>query len=264
MTVAPFHHDLLAGRTAIVTGGGSGIGFGIAQALAGVGANVVVTSRNLERLEAAAASIRSSGGQAIAVPCDIRDPAAVAAMVERAEEVFGRIHMLVNNAGATFRQPAEELSLNAWRAVIDTVLHGTFHCLQTVGRRMIRDGGGAIVNITSTSPWTGNPQRIHGGAGKAGVASMTKTLAVEWARYGIRVNAIAPGLIATEGAGRQVFGSLESMETKAAQIPLRRLGVPEDIALAAVFLLSDAASYITGATLVVDGGRWLSSGRGME
>lgn len=260
----PFRADLLAGRTAIVTGGGTGIGRGIALALAAVGANVVITSRKMEHLAPTLTEIRATGAEAEAIVCDIRDPEAVEAMVAASEERFGAIQMLVNNAGATFSKPAEELSLNGWRAVIDIDIHGTFHCTQTVGRRMIRDGGGAIVNVTSTSPWTGNPGRIHGGVGKAGVDSMTKSLAVEWARYGIRVNALAPGLIRTEGVEREIFGVEGELERRSNSVPLGRLGTVEEMGHAAVFLLSDAAAYISGTTLVVDGARWLSSGRGMS
>jgi NAD(P)-dependent dehydrogenase (short-subunit alcohol dehydrogenase family) len=261
----PFRPDLLAGRTAIVTGGGTGIGRGIALALAAVGANVVIASRRHEHLTPTADEIMALGGAAETSVCDIRDPEAVERTMELTEERFGRVDLLVNNAGATFTKPAEELSLNGWRAVIDIDIHGTWHCTQAAGRRMIRDGGGgAILNITSTSPVTGNPGRIHGGVGKAGVDSMTKSLAVEWARYGIRVNAIAPGLILTEGVERAIFGTEGELERRSASVPLGRLGTVDEIGTAAVFLLSDAAAYITGATLVVDGGRWLSSGRGMS
>jgi NAD(P)-dependent dehydrogenase (short-subunit alcohol dehydrogenase family) len=245
-----FRPDLLSGQTAIITGGGSGLGFGIAQALSRHGANVVLAARKLERLEAAAEQIRAAGGQALAVQCDIRDAEQVERMVQRTEDAFGRIHMLVNNAGAAFFSKAEDLSPNGWRSVIDIDINGTFLCSQAVARRMIRDGGGSIVCITTTSPWNGNPYRSNGGAGKAAIASMVKSLAVEWGQYGIRINEVGPGSIPT--AAMAAMG--EAAEDAAAHIPLRRVGTPADVADATLFLMSDAASFLTGNRLVVDGG----------
>lgn len=262
---APFRSDLLAGQVAIVTGGGTGLGRGIAHALASVGAKVVLASRKLENLQAVAEEITRAGGTAVPIACDVRDPVAVEAMVEEAEARLGPVSILVNNAGATFTVDAEKLSPNGFRAVVETDTFGTFYCSQSFGKRLIERGqGGAIVNITSTSPSTGNPGRIQGGAGKAGVESMTKTLAVEWGPHQIRVNSVAPGVVPTRGsdAGTRAEGKTDAERTTS--VPLGRVGTPRDIALATVFLVSDAASYITGCTLIVDGARSLSTGRGKE
>ena len=192
--------------------------------------------------------------------CDIRDPEQVEHVVRRTEEAFGRIHILVNNAGATFWSRAEELSPNGWRSIIDIDVNGTFFCSQAVAKRMIQDGGGSIICITSTSPWTGNPNRTNGGAGKAAVSSMVKSLAVEWGPHGIRVNEIAPGRISTPGGDEQL--GRESPPEDASDIPLRRPGTPADVGDAALFLASPAASFITGNVIVVDGGSWFASKRG--
>jgi NAD(P)-dependent dehydrogenase (short-subunit alcohol dehydrogenase family) len=262
----PFRDDLLAGEAVIVTGGGTGLGRGIALALAAVGAKVVVSSRKLENIAAVADTITASGGIAKAIVCNVRDHDAVEAMVAAAEDALGPVRLLVNNAGATFTVPAEDLTDNGLRAVIETDIFGTFYCCQALGRRLIKRGdGGSIVNITSTSPNTGNPGRIHGGAGKAGVESITKSLAVEWGPHQIRVNAVAPGYVPTDGVDKATLASDDAIRAaRAATVPLGRVGRVEDIAWPTVFLLSDAASYINGATLVADGGRWLSSGRGKE
>jgi NAD(P)-dependent dehydrogenase (short-subunit alcohol dehydrogenase family) len=261
----PLAEGLLRGSTAIVTGGGSGLGRGIALGLAACGAAVVVSGRRREGLDETVAEVRSSGGTAAAMTCDIRDPDAVASMVRDAESALGPVNVLVNNAGATFTAPAETLSPNAFRAVVETDAFGTFYACQQVGRRWIeRKSGGAILNITSTSPMTGNPGRIHGGVGKAGVDSLTKSLAVEWGRHGIRVNALAPGYTPTAGvnkATRMDKTSEADLARLGAAVPLGRVGTVEDIVWPAVFLVSPAAGFINGAALVVDGGKWLSSGR---
>lgn len=202
---------------------------------------------------------------AVPLTCDIRNPDQVADVVAAAESRVGTIDLLVNNAGATFSAPAEELSPNAFRAVVETDAFGTFYMCQEVGKRLISSGtGGAILNITSTSPFTGNPGRIHGGVGKAGVDSLTKSLAVEWGGHGIRVNALAPGYTPTTGVDRATGvadADAEHVRRLACSVPLGRVGQVDDVTWPAVFLLSPAAGFITGATLVVDGGKWPSSGR---
>lgn len=261
----PFRDDLLSGENVIVTGGGTGLGRGIALALSAVGASVVLTSRKRENIAATAAEIRSLGGDAHSIPCNVRDYDAVSQMVADAEDLVGPVRLLVNNAGATFTSPAEDLSINGFRAVVETDIYGTFHCCQALGRRLIvRGNGGSIVNITSSSPHTGNPGRIHGGAGKAGVESMTKTLAVEWGPHQIRVNALAPGYTPTAGANQATQSSDEKLAKRVSQVPLGRVGTLSDIAWPTVFLLSDAAAFVNGFTLLVDGGRLLQAGRGRE
>jgi NAD(P)-dependent dehydrogenase (short-subunit alcohol dehydrogenase family) len=257
----PFRSDYLRGERAVVTGGGSGLGRGIALALALCGADVAVLGRRPDRLADVAAEIRDLGGAAADVLCDVRDVDSVAA----AEMELGGPSILVNNAGATFTAAAEKLTPNGFRAVVETDTFGTFYMCQAFGARLIDAGApGAILNITSTSPLTGNPGRLHGGVGKAGVDSMTKSLAVEWGPHGIRVNALAPGYTPTQGvntATRMTEDADAHAERLAASVPLRRVGRVSDIAWAAVFLLSPAAAFITGASLTVDGGKWLSSGR---
>jgi 2,4-dienoyl-CoA reductase [(3E)-enoyl-CoA-producing], peroxisomal len=260
---SPFRPDLLRGSAALVTGGGSGLGRAIAMALARCGARVVVSGRRTEALQKVVADIEALGGAADAVQCDVRDPEAVESAVARAETAAGPIDVLVNNAGATFSAPAAELSPRAFRAVVETDAFGTFYMCQAIGRRLIdRGAGGAILNITSTSPMTGNPGRVHGGVGKAGVDSITKSLAVEWGHHGIRVNALAPGYTPTAGVDRATRVTDADQERLAGAVPLGRVGTVADIAWAAAFLVSPAASFINGTTLIVDGGKWLSSGRG--
>jgi NAD(P)-dependent dehydrogenase (short-subunit alcohol dehydrogenase family) len=261
----PYAADLMAGHAAIVTGGGSGLGRGIALGLASCGASVVVSGRKQEALDGTVAEITARGGTAAAVTCNVRDPDSVAQMVLAAEAAVGPVDVLVNNAGATFTAASETLSANAFRAVVETDAFGTFYACQEVGRRWIERGsGGAILNITSTSPMTGNPGRIHGGVGKAGVDSITKSLAVEWGRYGIRVNSLAPGFTPTAGvskATRVEQASEDDLARLGAAVPLGRVGAIDDITWPAVFLVSPAAGFVNGASLTVDGGKWLSSGR---
>ncbi|WP_141216144.1 MULTISPECIES: SDR family oxidoreductase [Nocardiaceae] len=264
----PFSADLLAGSTAIVTGGGSGLGRGIAIGLAACGASVAVTGRRREKLDSVVQEIEAAGGTASAATCDVRDPVAVEAMMTTVEDAIGPADLLVNNAGATFTLPTLDMSPNAFRAVVETDAFGTFYLCREFGRRRVASkAGGAILNITSTSPYTGNPGRVHGGVGKAGVDSLTKSLAVEWGPYGIRVNALAPGYTPTRGVDAATGVSPDEDEHDAhlagiaAGVPLQRVGVVEDILWPAVFLMSSAARFVNGATLVVDGGKWLSSGR---
>jgi NAD(P)-dependent dehydrogenase (short-subunit alcohol dehydrogenase family) len=250
------------GRTGIVTGGATGIGNAIAREVARLGGRVVLASRKEEKLAPAVEQIRSETGRADAASfhvLDVRDAEAVEAMAAKVESDHGRIDFLVNNAAGNFVVPAEELSVNGWNSVIGIVLNGTFYCSRAVGKRMIeKKNGGSILNVIANYAWTGGPGVIHSASAKAGVLAMTRTLAVEWARHKIRVNAIAPGPVDTPGAAERLFPDPMIMEGIRKTIPLRRFANLEEIANAASYILSDYASYMTGENFVLDGGQWLS------
>ena len=250
------------GRVAIVTGGATGIGFAVARELARLGANIVLCSRKEENLGTAVEQVRSETGRADAATyhvLDVRDAEAVEAMAAKVDSDHGRIDILVNNAAGNFIVAAEELSVNGWNSVIGIVLNGTFYCSSAVGKRMIeRKNGGVMLNVIANYAWTGGPGVIHSASAKAGVLAMTRTLAVEWARHKIRVNAIAPGPVDTPGAAKRLFPDPMIMEGIRKTIPLRRFANLEEIANAAVYMLSDFASYMTGENFVIDGGQWLS------
>jgi 2,4-dienoyl-CoA reductase [(3E)-enoyl-CoA-producing], peroxisomal len=262
-----FRPDLLAGRVALVTGGGTGIGFGIAAALASAGAEVAIASRKAEHLEPAAERLRASGAKVSAVEVNVREPESVARMVGRVGETHGRLDILVNNAAGNFYAPSASLSPNAWRAVVETDLYGTFYGCQAAYPVMKAQGGGRIISISMTLHYRGWPLMAHATAAKAGVDALTRTLALEWARDRITVNAVAPGPIPTEGVkkaftppGRDA-PDLFGMEKYAAEsIPLGRWGTPDDIGHMVTFLASPAGDWITGAIMVVDGGAWLAGG----
>lgn len=251
-----------AGRTGIITGGATGIGFAVARELARLGATVVLSSRKEENLGKAVEQIRSETGRADAAHfnvLDVRDADAVEAMAAQVERDHGKIDFLVNNAAGNFIVPAEQLSVNGWNSVIGIVLNGTFYCSSAVGRRMIeKKNGGAILNVIANYAWTGGPGVIHSASAKAGVLAMARTLAVEWARHKIRVNTIAPGPVDTPGAAQRLFPDPIIMEGIRKTIPLRRFANLEEVAHAASYLLSDYASYVTGESFVIDGGQWLS------
>jgi len=266
-----FRDGLFDGQVALVTGGGSGIGRGIADLLASLGAHVVIASRKLERVEQAAVEIRAAGGRASGVAVDVREQEHVQRMIAEVQREHGRIDLLVNNAAGNFYAPSESLSANAWKSVIEIDLYGTFFCSQAVLPVMRAQGGGAIVNISMTLHYRGWPLMAHATAAKAGIDALTKTLALEWARDHVRVNAIAPGPIPTEGVRKafapppsaegviDVFAQERAMDNYAKKmIPLQRFGSPEDIANMVAFLASPAGAWITGAIMVVDGGEWLA------
>jgi NAD(P)-dependent dehydrogenase (short-subunit alcohol dehydrogenase family) len=255
-----FARNILRDQVVIVTGGGTGIGRSIALAMASYGADVVLASRQLPRLQAVADDIRAQGRRALPVPTDIRQVDRVHALLETALQAFGRVHILVNNAAGSFLSAARQITPTGWQAVLDTTLNGTFYCSQAVGRHMIEHGGGKIINIAATLHYKGSPGMIAPTAAKAGVEAMTKTLALEWAKFNILVNAIAPGPIHTEGAERHLWSNMAFRDMVQRGVPLARFGQPEDIANMAVYLASPAGDYITGATMVVDGGEWLKKG----
>lgn len=250
------------GRVGIITGGATGIGFAIAREVARLGARVVLASRKEENLGKAVEQIRGETGREDAASyhvLDVRDSDAVEAMAAKVDGDHGRIDFLLNNAAGNFIVPAEQLSINGWNSVIGIVLNGTFYCSSAVGKRMIeRKNGGVILNVIANYAWTGGPGVIHSASAKAGVLAMTRTLAVEWARHKIRVNAIAPGPVDTPGAAERLFPDPMIMEGIRKTIPLRRFASLEEIAQSASYLLSDFASYVTGENFVIDGGQWLS------
>jgi NAD(P)-dependent dehydrogenase (short-subunit alcohol dehydrogenase family) len=250
------------GKVAIITGGGTGIGLAISRKLASLGAHVVMASRSEEHLGPAAEQIRDETGRADSASyymLDVREPETVEAMAAKVVEKQGHIDLLVNNAAGNFLVPSEELTAKGWNAVIGIVLSGTFYCTSSVGKRMIESKrGGSILNIIANYAWTGAPGVLHSACAKAGVLAMTRTLAVEWARHKIRVNAIAPGPVDTPGASEKLFPDPQVMEGIRRTIPLRRFASLDEVANAASYLLSDFASYVTGEELVIDGGQWLS------
>lgn len=267
-----FAPGLLEGRVALITGGGSGIGYGIASRLASLGAAVSIFSRSEERVADAAERLeREHGGRALPVTGDVRDPEAVREGVDRTREELGRLDILVNNAAGNFYAPTAQLSPNGWRSVLEIDLFGTFHACQAVFPVMAEQGYGRIVSISMTLHYRGWPLMAHATAAKAGVDALTRTLALEWARHGIRVNAVAPGPVPTEGVraafrppaegAADVFGERAMQGFADRFIPAGRLGTPDDIGNVVAFLASPAGDWITGAIMVVDGGESLASPR---
>lgn len=251
----------LEGRVAVITGGGTGIGRAIAREYARLGAKLVLASRSPEHLDSAAQELRAEGAEVLTVPTDVRVPEQVENLCDQTMRQFASIDILVNNAAGNFICPAEKLSPNGWSAVVNIVLNGTFYCSRAAGIRMIESGrGGNILNIVATYAWTGGPGTIHSACAKAGVVCMTQTLAVEWARFKIRVNAVAPGPVETEGAGSKLWAAPQVRSAMLKAVPRGRIGEPQEIAHAAAYLVSDFADFITGEVLVMDGGQWLNKG----
>ncbi|WP_405912596.1 SDR family oxidoreductase [Streptomyces sp. NBC_00963] len=254
----PVESGEFAGRTYIVTGGGSGIGRAVALALSDRGAQVVVAGRTPERLAETVALAEAKGGRALAVPTDVRDPEAVDALVAAAVDHFGRVDGLVNNAAGNFVVPGIDMSPNGWRAVVDIVLNGSYYCTRAVARRLREQGtGGSVLSVIASYAWHGHPGTVHSAAAKAGVLAMTRTLAVELAPLGIRLNCVAPGPTETEGAGAALWATDEARAGVLETVPAGRFAEPAEIADAALFLLGDKAAYVTGECLTLDGGQWL-------
>lgn len=244
----------LSGRVALVTGGSRGLGEEIAEGLAESGASLLLLARRAQWLDPAVARFRARGFRCEALVSDAADPTAAEAAVRRAIETFGRLDILVNNAGVTWGQPAEDMPLDKWQSVIDVNLTGAFLFAQAAGRAMIRQGGGSIVNIASIAGICAMAETVPAAgyvASKGGLLALTRELAAQWARHGVRVNAIAPGFFPSRMTEKVLDRAQAAIE---ARIPLGRVGRSGELKGAAVFLVSDAASYITGQTIVVDGG----------
>jgi NAD(P)-dependent dehydrogenase (short-subunit alcohol dehydrogenase family) len=255
-----FAEHLLRDKIVLVTGGGTGIGRHMALSMASYGAHLVLAGRQLAPLQHVASEATSYGIQALPISTDIREPAHIDHMLQAARATFGRIDILVNNAAGSFLASARKLSPQGWHSVVDTTLNGTFYCSRAVGLQMIEQGGGKIINITATLHFKGSPGLVAPTAAKAGVEALTKTLALEWAKFNILVNAIAPGPVYTPGAERQLWSNQAFHDMVKRGVPLGRFGRPEDVANMAIYLASPAGDYVTGATFVVDGGEWLKKG----
>jgi citronellol/citronellal dehydrogenase len=247
-----FRDGLFAGKTVVVSGGGTGIGRAIARELAALGATVVLCSRSVEHLGPTRDEIVANGGTATALACNIRDPEAVEALFAEIESRHGLVYGLINNAGGQFLSPAEAITPKGWHAVVETNLTGAFYMSQATLRHGMREHGGAIVNIVAEM-WRGFPGMAHSGAARAGVVNLTQTLALEWAQYGVRINAVAPGIIDSSGLKTYPEAVQAQLAAIARDTPAGRMGTESEIAAAVTYLLSPAAAYISGATLKVDG-----------
>ncbi len=255
-----FEKNLLAGRTIFLTGGGTGLGRSMALRMAALGAKLFLVGRREDPLRETANHIRAAGGIAGHAIADVRDPAKVEAAVAAAEREFGKIDVLINNAAGNFIARTEKISPNAFAAVVGIVLHGSFHCTLALGRRWIAaKQPGTVLNIVTTyaAADCGSAFVVPSACAKAGVLAMTRSLAVEWARHNIRLNAIAPGPFPTEGAWSRLMPTKEFEEHARLTHPMKRFGRHDELANLAVYLLSDAAAYVNGECVVIDGGQWL-------
>lgn len=251
----------LEGKTIIVTGGGSGLGKAMTQYFLELGANVAITSRNIEKLEQTAEDLRNlTHGNCFAVACDVRHYDQVESMLKEVISKFGKVDVLVNNAAGNFISPTERLSANAFDTIIDIVLKGSKNCTLALGKHWIdtKQTNTNILNIVTTYAWTGSAYVVPSATAKAGVLAMTRSLAVEWAKYGIRTNAIAPGPFPTKGAwDRLLPGDLAEKFDMAKKVPLQRVGNHQELANLAAYLVSDFSAYVNGEVITIDGGEWL-------
>lgn len=258
-----FKPDVFKGKTIVITGGGTGLGRSMGKYLLQLGANLVITSRKKDVLERAATELmKETGGQVLAVPCDVRKYEEIENVLNETEKLFGAIHGVLNNAAGNFISPTERLSHRAFDIVVDIVLRGTYYTTLAAGKRWIKNKQpGVFLNIVTTYAWTGSGFVVPSACGKAGVLALTRSLAVEWAKYNIRSNAIAPGPFPTEGAwSRLLPGDLVKKFDPAARIPLKRVGGHQELANLAAYLLSDYSAYINGEVVTIDGGEWLRNG----
>ena len=254
-----FKNDLLKNKTIIITGGGTGLGKSMATRFGELGANLVLTSRRQEVLDEAARDINDkTGAEILTVSTDIRHSDQVTKMVKKAIDKFGKIDCLLNNAAGNFISPTENLSENAFRTIIDIVLVGTFNCTQAAGKAMRDSGGGVILNIVTTYAFTGSGYVVPSACAKSGVLAMPRSLAVEWAKYGIRTNAIAPGPFPTKGAWKRLVPPGLNIEKKMMErVPLKRFGEHDELANLASYLMADESGYMNGEVITMDGGEWL-------
>ena len=245
------------GQVVLVTGGGTGLGKAMAVEFGRLGATVAIVSRSEDHLAAGVSAVEAAGGKALSATADVRQAESVGAAFDAVAAQAGLPDVLINNAAGNFPVPAEDMSPNAWRAVVEIVLSGTFHCSREFGRRHIAASTpGSIVNIGAAYAWTGGPGFAHSAAAKAGVKNLTETLAVEWGPYGIRVNGLVPGLFPHEDETQNIRSVPERRKNDGARAPAGRVGHPHELGWAATFLASPYASYISGHTLVVDGANW--------
>jgi NAD(P)-dependent dehydrogenase (short-subunit alcohol dehydrogenase family) len=253
--------DALKNKTVVVTGGGSGLGKAMSQYFLELGAKVVITSRNEDKIQKAAQELTQlTSGEVLAVPCDVRHYDQVEAVVQSANKHFGSVDVLVNNAAGNFISPTERLSANAFDTIIDIVLKGTKNCTLAFGKHWIaeKETEKVVLNIVTTYAWTGSAYVVPSATAKAGVLAMTRSLAVEWAKYGMRFNAIAPGPFPTKGAwDRLLPGNLKEQFDLAKKVPLKRVGAHQELANLAAYLVSDFSAYINGEVITIDGGEWL-------
>ena len=249
--------ETFAGTTVVVTGAGTGLGKAIASEFARLGASIVIGSRNPEHLDAGRAAMEAIGARVLTVECDIREADSIAAMFDAAVERFGLPSVLINNAAANFPVPAEDMSPNAWRTVVDITLTGTYLCSREFARRHLdARTPGSIVNVGASYAWTGGPGFAHSAAAKAGVKNLTETLAVEWGPYGIQVNGLVPGLFPHADMTADIQESLNRTHDKDPCQPALRVGQVQELGWAATFLASPYARFVSGHTLVVDGANW--------
>lgn len=253
--------DALKGKTIVVTGGGSGLGKSMTTYFLELGANVVITSRNLEKLQTVKQELEAeTGGKVLPVQCDVRHYDQVEAMVEASVNEFRMVDVLLNNAAGNFISPTERLSANAFDTIIDIVLKGTKNCTLAFGKHWIdkKETNKSVLNIVTTYAWTGSAYVVPSATAKAGVLAMTRSLAVEWAKYGMRFNAIAPGPFPTKGAwDRLLPGDLKEKFDLAKKVPVKRVGEHQELANLAAYLVSDFSAYINGEVVTIDGGEWL-------